>query len=66
MDTGTTYTSLKAYYPASHALSEYVFQREGCLQVNWKTTTGSLLPLNAHYTPTESTNLKAQWQARIQ
>lgn len=61
LDTEATFTNLRAYYPASHDLSQHVFTREGHLQVSWRTTANSLLPLNDLYMPQETTRLYAQW-----
>ena len=63
IDGTATFTSLKAYYPARHDLSDYVFKKEGYTQVAWRTTSGDLLTLDTQYQPKENTLLYAEWFA---
>jgi len=62
-DTWVTYISLDYYYPATHELAAYLFTRDGYTQVNWRTTTDTLLPLDAKFTPYQDDVIKAEWEA---
>ena len=63
IDGTATFTSLEAYYPESHDLANYLFERDGYTQVAWRTTSGNLLALNTRYQPKENTRLFAEWLA---
>ncbi len=58
-----TFTSLTDYYPAEYKLADYPFEREGYVQVAWRTTADKLVPLNTVYCPTADTRLMAEWIA---
>lgn len=60
--TGAAFTSLNAYYPASHHLSHYIFQRSGYVQVAW-TGGDTTYPLDTVFQPESSCTLSAQWLA---
>ncbi len=55
--TSLTFTD---YYPAGYFLDDYVFERDGYVQVTWSTSS-SLYPLNAFYTPSTNVTLSADW-----
>ncbi|MBQ4146124.1 MAG: InlB B-repeat-containing protein [Clostridia bacterium] len=56
-----TFESLKAYYPTSYDLSEYVFQRKGYTQIGWSNASGDLVPLSDWYMPNQDTYLCVEW-----
>ena len=57
-----TFTSLIDYYPASYSLTDYLFEREGYVQVAWTSASGDLVALTEQITPSGNTYLDATWE----